>query len=222
MEETVDGQLGGFHIELIRHVAQKIGWEVKFLSFPWKRALHSVQSGDYIALTYLGFTTERAKDFIFLDGNIISYITDTFIAPKGNPGKVAFSGDINSLTHMSVGYLRGFSHGDAFDKATFKRKVEVNEMSQLLSMVGTRRLDLGVVDSINLVTKVKRQGIEKEFASIELLKPHLGIRKVYIAFSVKKNALKQAQNFAAGLSEFKKTSTYQQLKKKYSLSLMPD
>ncbi|OHX18260.1 hypothetical protein BI343_08530 [Chromobacterium amazonense] len=63
------GNLTGFHTEIVRAVAKALGWEVSFLRMPWGRAQLSLANGKVDAVTYMGKTAERMKYAVFLDGN---------------------------------------------------------------------------------------------------------------------------------------------------------
>lgn len=84
-EMLVNGELSGFHIEVIRAVARQLALEIRFESVPWARAQYMLKNGQGDALSFLAHNKERAQYAVFLPGNILSSIDHYLVYHPDHP-----------------------------------------------------------------------------------------------------------------------------------------
>ena len=68
-EWTESSELKGFHIDLVKAVANQLQWNVQIESYPWKRAIKMIKDGNVDAITFITRTEEREKYLYYLKGN---------------------------------------------------------------------------------------------------------------------------------------------------------
>ncbi|GAA3918129.1 substrate-binding periplasmic protein [Litoribacillus peritrichatus] len=208
-----DGEIRGFHIEIINNVASKLGAEFRIESYPWKRASLLMQQGKADAITYISKTKEREKFAIFLEDNILSKTASTFICLTPRLKYIHFDGSMNSISNYIIGVQLGYFYGNEFDQTKRLNKIEIVSIPQMLDTLRAKRIDLGVF-SLDEYRAFKKAG---KMDGISLVKPYISEFNNYIAFSIPKNRSALAQQFAKALKEFKQSEQFQRLKVKYGL-----
>ncbi|WP_202980230.1 substrate-binding periplasmic protein [Marinobacter fonticola] len=73
-----NAQLTGFHVEIVRAVAERLGWRVIFRRYPWKRAMRALEEAEVDAVTYMAYSYERSQFAVFLPDNLL-HISDTLL-----------------------------------------------------------------------------------------------------------------------------------------------
>lgn len=211
----INNTLTGFHIDLVNAVAQKLNINVTFTTYPWKRAVAMLKNGGLDAVTYMTRTEERERFGYFLEGNVLSITQFGFFLLKERAGEIAFSGDLKQLQPYTIGTIRGYSYGQAFDDATYLHKDDgaSTEKEQLKKLFGKRfDIGIGVVSRIRYIADQMGRGDQLVFLS-----PYLEKIPCYIVFSKKKNLEQLAKQFAEAMVLFKKTDSYHYLEKKYGM-----
>lgn len=206
-------KLIGIHIECVQAISKKLNIKVRFESLPWQRALMKVRNKQADAITYVGKTAERETFLWFLKGNTLSYSTNSFFALKEN--NVVYTGNLQELQNYSIGTIRGFSYGEAFNKAHFLKKNNATKnINQLVDKLLNKRVELIIANKERLLYFAKEH---KFLGAIQPLKPSFKPIAQYIAFSKQEELLVLAQRFEKAMEAFKKSSEYEALFKKYGL-----
>lgn len=216
--EVVQGeQLTGLHIEMINVVAKKLNIQVEFISLPWTRAVHEFSEGKYDAISYFGYTEERAKFAYFHTNNILSNTHWVFLSLKERQDEFHFEKDLTGLENLIIGVQNGYSHGSFFDsKKHINRDVVMNEFD-LEFMLKKRRHDL-VMMSFQEYRGFKKRG---DFEGIVALSPMIDMDPQYLAFSKIKSDINLkyiAEKFSNQFKIFKESEEYNQLLEKYNFS----
>lgn len=211
-EMMVDGKLSGFHIEQVQIVAAKLNIEVVFASYPWKRALEMVKTGQADAITYVAKNHARAKFIHFFSGNTLSSTTHHLIKHKARKD-IAFSGDVSTLSDYKIVHISGYSYGAKFDNATYLNKTPLNTIEQIIKLIQRQRYDLGIVDLADLQGSMSADQLQ----DIKFLQPPLYSKSVYIGFSKLRRSRQFAERFATAMDTFKASEEYLALQKKYGL-----
>lgn len=215
LEMTINNQLTGLHIDLIRAVSQQLNIQVEFISRPWVRAIHEFSEGKYDAITYFGYTAEREKFSYFYKNNILSNTHWVFLALKERENEFNIKKDLSGLENLIIGVQNGYSHGKFFDSMdNITRDVVMSEFD-LEFMLRKRRHDL-VMMSFQEYLGFKKRG---DFKGIVPLSPMIDMDPQYIAFSkIKKdnNLSNIAQQFSEKFKIFKASEEYTQLLNKYN------
>lgn len=214
-EMVIDGELTGFHVDLLGEVGKQLNVEVIFKSVPWKRALKMIRDGAADAITFISKTPEREEYVHFIDGNIISHTLDGFFAIKEKAGEISYTGELKQLRGLKIGVLAGYTYGDDFDNAHFLDKDDGAKVeTQLLKKLLSGRFDIAVGNVPRIRYIARGMGVEDR---LEYLRPFLSNSPNYIGFSREKNIGRFSEKFAEVMTLFKSTPSYDALVKKYGV-----
>ncbi len=211
-EFVEDGKLTGFHIELIRAVAQKNNLEITFERYPFKRAQQMLKTGKIDAFTYYGRTAEREKDTRYIDGNILHIAKIVYVVPKSREKEILFNGHLELLRDYRIVTQAGFSYGHEFDNADYLKKYAAPTLNGLKDLLLNGRGDLGIVYLSDFYSAYKDTDILNKFTIID---PPVLERPMYIGFSRKAEKDNISVYFADKMEEYKATEEYEALYNKY-------
>ncbi|MEK7992163.1 MAG: transporter substrate-binding domain-containing protein [Thiotrichaceae bacterium] len=214
-EMTINGELTGFHIELIRETAKILNMQVAFKSVSWSRALQLVKDGDVDAISYAAKSTERGKYLYYFEENVLSDDELCFMGLASNKSQfAAYDGTLESISHFKIGIVRNFTYGDKFDNNSSLNKQFAENRAQIHTRLFTKHIDLTVVER-NVFSEV----YGNLQPSLVILTPPFLKNKNYLAFS-KAHDLegKLAKRFAEAMTSFKRKPEYQKLLEKYDLN----
>lgn len=216
LEMIQDGKLTGLHIDLINHAAAQLSIEVEFISLPWGKALKAFTAGDIDAISYFGYTKERAKLAYYYAGNILSDTKWVLIALEERAQEFNFDHRFTGLSDYIIGVEDGYSHGEYFDHKKDLQRDTVSNFKALERNLKSKKNDLAMISYQELLG-FKEQGF---FDGIVALTPAVGSDPQYIAFSRAKNNSSQLRNiaelFAKELESFKNSDEYRALLKHYN------
>ncbi|MDP3847476.1 MAG: transporter substrate-binding domain-containing protein [Pseudomonas sp.] len=97
--EFVDsnGQLTGFHVELIRAVSSRLGWTLEFERYPWKRAILALELGEVQAVSFVAKNPEREAFALFLPGNPLHVSRNTLYIKRSRAGEIHYLPDLEQM-----------------------------------------------------------------------------------------------------------------------------
>ncbi len=209
-EMMFGNKLVGVHIDMIQEVARQLKWKFEFKSVAWSNAIDMMREGQADAITYVGKTPEREQFIYFDENNILSMVNIHLFARRNRAEKIHFDGNLKALTPYSIAVIEGYSYGLEFDRATFLNKTTVQSMEQLVQWIVSGKADFGIANKAELKTRVMQQ-----LSNVIILKHPVYSSSAYIGFSKKKKHEALAKKFAATLSQFKQSSAYQKILRRY-------
>ncbi|WP_162938036.1 ABC transporter substrate-binding protein [Kiloniella sp. EL199] len=211
-EYIEDGELTGFHIELIQAIAEKNNLAITFERYPFKRAQQMLKTGKVDAFTYYGWTAEREKDTRYLEGNILHRAKIVYVVQKSRVDEIVFNGDLELLRDYRIVTQAGFSYGYEFDNADYLKKYAAPTLERLKDLLLAGRGDLGIVYLSDFYSAYKDTEILNKFTIID---PPVLERPMYIGFSKKAEKDNISTFFAKKMEEYKATEEYKTLYVKY-------
>ncbi len=213
--EYVDSQvhLTGFHVELVREVAARLGWQVTFRRMPWKRALRSLETGDLDAVTYVARSSEREQFAIFLPDNVLHVSYTTLYIQRKMADKIHYQPPLEQMVYRwRTGIPGGYYMSDEL-MAMLKRGAPVDQptltQSQLFVMLLSDRFDMvfGATSALELA-KAEIPDIERKIQRLE--GALFSDQRMYIAFSRQLGPM-LPRTFAEGYRQFRDEPAYQAL-----------
>jgi polar amino acid transport system substrate-binding protein len=128
----------GIYPDILRAVSARAGLNVKIVPVPWRRALFHLDNGDG-AVAGIYKNLERQKKYAFSNPihreDLMIYRLKGKFDPKTR---------LEDLAGMTVGVIRGWSYGDAFDSARMSGLFETSEAAgddQNFAMLTSKRID---------------------------------------------------------------------------------
>lgn len=215
LEMMEQGKLTGLHVEMIRHVAGRLGVKVEFLSLPWARAIKYFEEGRAHGISYFGYTKKRGEFSYYHEENVLSKTRWVLLALESRQSEFTFDRSLLGLGDVIIGVQNQYSHGAHFDNMQhLNRDVVISEFD-LERMLKNQRHDLAMM-SYQEFMGFKARG---DFQGIVALSPVIDSDPQYLAFSKASdedgsNAF-LAKQFAAEFKRFKASETYQQLLERF-------
>jgi len=210
-----DGIYQGFTIDILNYIESKSEFSFKFIKLPWPRVLQSVKKGDVDLIATLFKTKPREGIYAFIEP-AYGFEINQFVSLKNK--RHQYSGDLTSLTELTIGTVREYSYGKAFDQADFLNKRAVIDEGTLVKLLLGQRVDLIIGNPMTFFHILKH---EFKSESVEMLNPIVERSPVYFALTKQREDYQVIQQELEQLViQFKQSKAYQQLFDKYHL--LPD
>lgn len=225
--EYVDehGKLTGFHIETIRLVAERLGWDVRFRQVAWPHALSMLQSGQVDALSFVSRSPEREAYAAFRPDNMLHIQRVGIYIKRDRAADISAMGTEAFMRRWKVGVARGYHYNDEID-SLLQNGVPADTRADSQSAL-LYRLLAGQVDAAILVGSALNQGRRKmPDLDQRILRVDTGTlagNPVYVAFSRKRQGDARAAQFAQAFTAWRGLPEYHWLAQRYGvLALLPD
>lgn len=207
----------GIGIDLAKTIFEPLGYEVKYVTMPWTRALEEVRKGNVDAV--VGANTTDDPTLIFPKSPLY-FMTDDFYALKGH--NISFKG-IDSLKSYKVGTIKGYGYsGDLanFIKAQSSVSGAIQEVSgddaglQNIRKLQAKRIDVMVESGPVMSYRLKQMNLGEQIVHVGSLPQD----NIYIGFSQAKAESKQrAQQFDDGMAKLRKDNKLSGIYAPYNL-----
>lgn len=172
---TRNGQATGAYPAIVRIAFARMGVPVTLEAKPWARALAELDRGQ-AAVAGIYRTEERAQRSDFSD----PLLTENIAVFVRNPQGYKFTG-IADLAGKTVGTVRGWSYGDAFDSAR-KRGLFIAEDTRS-DQQNFEKLANGRLDAVLAIEEAGLAIVQASRASTTgPLKPYLASNPAHVAF----------------------------------------
>jgi len=203
---------GGLAIELIREALKTQGHEVTMEFVPWARAEAGILNGSFDILPYTWRTEARIKVMAFSTPYAKGQVR--FIKRKGDPFEYT---DLDSLAGKTVGIVRGYGYGDAFNNATRVTREPANDLLINVRKLVRNRIDLTLEDDI--VAHAHLQADEPTLLNqIEFVRNPLSVNPLYVTVGLQNPRAQTIINaFNNGLDTIKTNGTFERIVKRYGL-----
>jgi polar amino acid transport system substrate-binding protein len=201
------GEIVGFDIDVVSAVAQKAGFEVKFVNTPWEGIFNTLQQGDRdFLVSAITITDERKQT---MDFSSPYFDAQQLIAVK----KTSKVGKFDDLKKLKVGVQTGTTGDEVVTKLLGKNSTNVKRFES--TPLALKELESGGVDAvvadngviINYVTNNSAAGFktvsDKSFAPEQY------------GLAVKKGNTELLEKLNKGLADIKADGTYDQIYTKY-------
>ncbi|WP_338621095.1 transporter substrate-binding domain-containing protein [Paludibacterium sp. THUN1379] len=205
------GNLTGFHTELVRMVAADLGWSVQFVRVPWSRAQLLLSTGRVDAVTYMGKTAERQKFAVFLEGNQLHVEHVTLFVRRDDRRRIRYLPPVASMMQQfRFGAPRGYFLGQEIsDAISAGGKVDLSPQTQaqLFNMLLARRIDVAVAETLALQL-VQPQIPDVASRVVQVPGAVFSGNPMYIAFKNAADGPDLARQFAAAYAKWRRTGAY--------------
>ena len=203
---------GGYTVEIIREALKRVGYGLKTVWLPWKKAQVEAARGDFDGLGASFYNEERAAKFAY--SNPIAATEIVFF--KRTEDDIKYS-SLEDLKPYKIG--TGFEYGypEKFVKADYLEKIEAYELKTNITRLLYKRIDL-IIGSRKAIRYYLKQKYPDRMSSLEMLGDPLETLSLYVLFSKMKPDYKQkVEDFNRGLKIIKEDGTYQKIMEKHGL-----
>ncbi len=203
----------GLSLEVAREAFKTQGYELEFKVVPWARAEAGLATGDYDILPDAWSTEARRKTQLFSAPYAQNDVK--FIKKKGDPFE--FKG-LGSLKGKSVGTVRDYNYGDAFQNDPGFKREAIDSLAANVDKLLLGRLDLTLEDEIVARSVLSRKD-PKLLDKIEFTENSLSSNPLYITTGISNpRAQEIIDAFNKGLAAIKKSGAYARILKGYGVT----
>ncbi len=197
----------GVDADIVRAVAGRLGYQVKFLAFPWKRVLQMIELNELDAVLDVAPIKAR-KEYLHYVETPISTEGTAFWVKKGS----TFSFDGAFTPEMRLGLMFGTDWSDRFAKQGTPTVKRFNSFRTAFANLEVDHIDMfGNYLATTQYYAAKHGYLDK----IELLDVKYEGLPYYLAFSTKDGYAALAERFSKELKLFYKSSEYQDVLQKH-------
>lgn len=222
--EYVDEEvrLTGFHVELVRAVAARLGWQVEFKRHPWKRVMLDLENGHLDAVTFVARSAEREQFAMFLPDNLLHVSHTTLYIQRSRANEIHYAPPLEQwLQQWRTGIPSGYYMNDEIIDM-MERGVPISQptvtQSQLFIMLLSDRFD-AIFGSTSALSKAKADIVDLDDKVQSLEGARFPGKKMYIAFS-RKASPELAHAFAEAYHQFRLEPEYQALVTQFRIDEM--
>ena len=196
----------GFITAIAREALDRAGYDSSVDFIPWERAMYDVEQGVRDVLLGAYYSDERAETFAFSDS---MYDTEIGLVALEDLGRDSYD-SLRDLTDYTIGYGRGWAHGEEFDEADYLDKVPEDDNVLNVRKLYADRIDMIAKNRDRFFAIVEDEGYDPERAVF--LEPPLEQSGLYMAFSRELEDVDEiVADFNAALAEMREDGTYDEI-----------
>lgn len=196
----------GFVAEITSAAFAAVGHDARFEFMPWARAMLEVKQGDRDMLMGLYKNDERADTYQFTDS---IYPTTNVIIARKEIGIREYT-SLRDLEDYSIGFGRGWSFGQEFDRADYLNKQPTNDQRLSLRKLFAGRVDMVASSFGRFRYLAKQEGFDLD--KVVVLDPPLSKDYLFNAFSPRlDNADELIAEFNRGLGIIREDGTFDRI-----------
>ncbi|HSC62070.1 MAG TPA: basic amino acid ABC transporter substrate-binding protein [Caldimonas sp.] len=134
------GEIVGFDIDIVRAVAEKAGFEVKFVNTPWEGIFNALKQGDRdLLVSSITITDERRQS---MDFSAPYFDAHQLIAVKGDSKVTRF----DDLKNLRVGVQTGTTGDETISKLQGKNSANIKRFES--TPLALKELEAGGIDAV--------------------------------------------------------------------------
>jgi polar amino acid transport system substrate-binding protein len=205
MYATTDQKASGIYPAIIAEAFSRMGVPVRISAEPWKRALAEVESGTG-GIGGIYKTAARLEKYDYSDELYVERLQMVTLAAR----PFTLSG-LESLRGMRLGVLRGWSYGDAFDRARAAGDFTVEEVesdAQNLSKLQAGRIDAVIATREGADSSIAVSSSPRDFV---ILEPPLFETPTYLAFAKHARKTELLASFNTALASMRRDGTWEKI-----------
>lgn len=224
--EFIDEQaeLTGFHIEVVRSVCERLGWQLEFRRTPWKRTMRALESGEVQAATFVAKSAERERFARFLPHNLLHVSGTTLYIKRNRADEIQYQPPLEQMVaRWRTGLPNGYYMSDEV-LSLIERGAPIEQptvtQAQLFIMLISDRFDAVFGSNSSLVrANTEIAGLTQQVQALP--GAQFSGKPMYVAFS-RAAPVEIAEQFAAAYRAFREEAGYRELAQRFMVSdLLP-
>lgn len=213
-ERQPSGEFSGLGVALVRLLAQRHGYQVRFEIYPWRRALEVVAGGRADLLVAPYKTPERQRVLRYSEYPFFQDELAFYVRADAMP---VWEGDYALLAGRRVAVINGWSYGDAFTRAAPQLRVSVtNTVENGLRMLERGHVELFASNRRDTDPVVKALGLQD---TVMALAPLIDVLDAYFAYPLTPRYRDLPAQYDRLLADLKKNGELQKLALRYGATL---
>ncbi|MBF0331837.1 MAG: transporter substrate-binding domain-containing protein [Candidatus Omnitrophica bacterium] len=208
------GQPAGFSVDLVKAVAQAMGFQVEITVDTWDHARHALASGVIDFLPMMAYSKERDKIYDFSPPHTIAY--DAFFTRKG----VRAIHSINDVQGKNIIVMKGDQAHDYLLSLGFikpERFILIDSLPKALHLLSSGAGDLALMPKLVGLTLIR----DLKLTNLELSPVVVEAYNRPFSFAVREDNQAVLERLNQGLSIIKSTGQYKDIYAKWFGALEP-
>ncbi|MCG2586033.1 ABC transporter substrate-binding protein [Massilia sp. TS11] len=215
-EKNAAGEYDGMAPAILRELARRMGYSVRFELLPWPRAQAMVADGRADILIGPYKTPEREATFAFSE---LPFYQDAMVFYSLASHKRVWQGDYAALASQRLVAMNGWAYGPAFEAARPRLDVSTaNAVENGLKMLAFGRADLFASNRRNTEPVISRLHWEEKFV---VQGPPLYVQQGYFAFPRKPQFDALRRQFDAAMRTYAEAGDLKRLGLMYAVTVPP-
>ncbi len=208
-----NGEIKGFSVDVLDYVEANSAYEFEFIILPWPRALYLVTQGKIDLILTLFKTLKREQIYHFVEPAYGSEVNQLFALIDS---EFKYSGKLQQLTPYSIGTIREYSYGEAFDQARYLNKLPALTEEVLLKLLVSKRIELAIANPLIFNQIILNNNLSSK---VKALAPYVALTPVHMALTKsREDSLEIKQTLEKLTLQLRSSSYYQELLDKYQLN----
>ena len=203
-EFVENGNPTGFDIELMRAVAEVMGFDVEFRLGPWNKARHDLEQGKIDALAGMYYSADRSRR---VDFSVPHTMVSSGIFVRKNSAIRSFS-DVRGKEII-------VQEGDVINDFLVKNDLASRIVVVTDAVEGLRLLASGKYDCAIIPSKLQGEYYVKKFGLTNLKSINSGLAQLRYCFAVQKGRRELLYKLDEGLNILKVNGKYQEIYEKW-------
>lgn len=213
-------QLTGFHVELLRAVATRLGWTLELSRYPWKRAMQQLEHGQIHAASFVAQSPEREAFALFLPHNLLHISRTTIYIQRSRAGEIRYQPPLEQMARRWKMAMPGGYYMNDEIKTLIERGVLIEQptvtQNRLFSMLLMGRYD-AIFGSPRAILSARAEMPDIDQHVQRLDDAVLSGKSMYLAFS-RAAPVALAQEFAEAYRLFRLDPAYLALAQRFGVT----
>ncbi len=207
-----NGEIKGFSVDVLDYIEANSAYDFEFIILPWPRAIYLVEQGEIDLILTLFKTPKREQLYHFIEPSYSNEVNQLFTLMNT---QLEFNGKLRQLTPYSIGTIREYSYGEAFDRANYLNKLPALTEEVLVKLLLAKRVDIIIGNPLAFNQILSKKSMKSK---VKVIKPYVEITPVYMALTKKRDDAQEIKRmFKQVIEQLKVTPYYQELLNKYQL-----
>ncbi len=189
-EKNAKGEVTGFAVDILKALAARHNYQLRFELYPWTRAQWMVENGFAQILVGPYKTSAREQKYYF---SRFPFYRDQLVFYVRKSSGMAWQGRYAALQNQRVAVIQGWAYGDEFERQRISLKpVSVANLAIALKMLVNKRFDYLAANIRNT------EGVLREMPGLEdliALEPIIQQQDGYFAYCKESQCEKIWQEF---------------------------
>jgi len=187
--------VSGIDNELMKKIAKKMGFKLRYQLCPWKRCLKMMENGQIDGMSGLAWREERAKYITYTTPSYYQCSTQFYLV-HGKTRRISKHRDLHAMT---IGMVSGSAYYEAFDKDTAINKKSVTQEAVLPDLLLEGRISAFIGTDCQADYELQLRGLTNQVTKARF-KPGNSV-DLFFGLSSKSPWVKRKAEFNKALQE---------------------
>lgn len=212
--ETGGAAVSGLGVDLLSRAAARLGYSLRFETYPWPRAQAMVERGQADILVGPYRTPERELRFTFSPQ---PFYEDALVFYARREQASNWQGDYARVAELEVAQVQGWAYGESFEQARGRLRLSTaRDVATGLQMLRLGRVDLLASNERNTEPVLQQLGLA---AQLQVSGPPLGQLRGHFAYPRDARGLALRDALDQAMSEMRTRGELRELSRRWNVKI---